>query len=196
MQTTSQAVPAEVLSWLTANAATSDFAGSLQSQWLRKGSLSEKQIAAVQNSIVKNAARANRLANAQTVDVREIEARFEYAKAKQIKTPMLRLSVYKFKAASMNGNNAGAIWVVHTQQQDQYGKDLYLGKIKDGKFLPSNACTPDMEDDIIKVAANPAEAARAYGQRTGNCCVCGRLLTKDESINKMIGPICAERYGF
>jgi SWI/SNF-related matrix-associated actin-dependent regulator 1 of chromatin subfamily A len=38
--------------------------------------------------------------------------------------------------------------------------------------------------------ANPAAAARLYGQRTGTCCCCGAELTNARSIELGIGPIC------
>jgi len=37
------------------------------------------------------------------------------------------------------------------------------------------------------------EDAKAYGALYGVCCVCGRTLTNDESIEAGIGPICAGR---
>jgi hypothetical protein len=185
----------QVLAWLAAKAPTNEFAASLNSWWLRKGALSEKQVAAVERIIARDAEMAQRLADAPTVDIKEIEDRFAYAKLKGVSRPMLRLGVYKFKPAAANGNNAGAIWVTEAEKNLD-GEARYLGKIKDGKFHPSRDCTREDEADILEVAANPAAAARAYGQRTGNCCACGRLLTAEESINKMIGPICAGRYGF
>jgi hypothetical protein len=39
-----------------------------------------------------------------------------------------------------------------------------------------------------------AEAA-AFGQKFGICAICGRLLTKTESIERGIGPICAGKVG-
>lgn len=185
------AVNPQVLNWLSTNAATNSFAASLHSFWLRKATLSEKQIAAVENILVRNKQQAERKANAPVVNIKEIEDRFAYAKAKGVARPMLRLSVYKFKPASMNGNNAGAIWVTEAESDGRY-----LGKIKDGQFFGSRDCTAEDEANILAVAADPAAAAKAYGIRTGNCCVCGRLLTKEESIDRMIGPVCAGRYGF
>jgi len=35
------------------------------------------------------------------------------------------------------------------------------------------------------------EQAKHYGQVTGTCCQCGRKLTKEESIEAGIGPVCA-----
>lgn len=38
-----------------------------------------------------------------------------------------------------------------------------------------------------------AEAA-AYGRRTGRCCVCGRTLTNETSVQAGIGPVCSRRF--
>jgi hypothetical protein len=46
------------------------------------------------------------------------------------------------------------------------------------------------------VAADPEQAAVAYGKRFGQCSVCARELTNEDSINRGIGPICAERFGW
>lgn len=185
------AVSPAITAWLQANAQTNSFAYSLQRQLVQRGNLSDKQIAAVENAIVRHAQQLERAQNAPVVNIKEIEDRFEYAKNKGVARPMLRLGVYKFKPASPNGNNAGAIWVTEAESDGRY-----LGKIKDGKFFASRDCDAETEAAVLEVAANPAEAAKAYGRRTGNCCVCGRTLTVDESIDRMIGPICAARYGF
>ena len=37
------------------------------------------------------------------------------------------------------------------------------------------------------------EDAKKFGALYGSCCVCGRVLTKEESIEAGIGPICASR---
>lgn len=38
------------------------------------------------------------------------------------------------------------------------------------------------------------EQAKEYGRRTGVCCQCGRELSKPESIEAGIGPVCAGRF--
>lgn len=187
MQASAPAVNPAVLEWLSANAATNEFAASLNSWWLRKGALSEKQVAAVERIIERN---AKQQSDAPVVNIKEIEDRFAYAQLRGVTRPMLRLGAFKFKPASAMSNNYGAIYV--TAEAD----GLYLGKIKGGKLFASRECTAEVEAEIVAVAADPAAAAKAYGIRTGNCCVCGRLLTNEESIDRMIGPICASRYGF
>lgn len=49
---------------------------------------------------------------------------------------------------------------------------------------------------LMKIAANPAEAAANYGLHIGKCGICGRTLTNDESRERGIGPICAGKWGW
>lgn len=56
--------------------------------------------------------------------------------------------------------------------------------------------TPQVEQDILACAADPLNAAIAYGKRYGKCSVCARTLTDPESIDRGIGPVCAERFGW
>lgn len=52
-------------------------------------------------------------------------------------------------------------------------------------------------DKILElIAADPAAASLAYGRELGHCGVCGRTLTHPESIDRGIGPICAEKMGW
>lgn len=182
-----------VFQWIIDKQLSNSFAASLLLQVRSKGTLSEKQIATVKTIISRDEAQAAK--PRPTVDTRALEQTFAYAKARGINQPKLRLDDFLFKVASAIGNNSGAIWVTMAQK-DQFGERLYLGKIKDGLFQLSRDCTPELADRIAVCASNPSEAAKAYGRRTGCCCVCGRELTRNESIDAMIGPICAEKYGF
>lgn len=47
---------------------------------------------------------------------------------------------------------------------------------------------------LAKIAADPKEAAMAYGRELGVCGVCNRTLTNPESISAGIGPVCASRF--
>lgn len=38
------------------------------------------------------------------------------------------------------------------------------------------------------------EEAEEFGRRTGTCCVCGRTLTNQDSIEAGIGPICSSKF--
>lgn len=170
--------------WLSANAKSFDFAHSL-TVWLGKhGSLTEKQLAAVQKcmSKAKPAPQA-----AQEVDVEAIEYAFEKAVSKGIKRPKLRLGSLVFSPAPATGKNAGAIYVV--------GKNkVYLGKVQQGAFKASFECTPEMADRVVQCASDPHAAAVAYGKKYGQCAVCGRTLTDAKSVELGIGPICKEAF--
>jgi len=72
----------------------------------------------------------------------------------------------------------------------------YEGKILDGSFQPGRRADAATGDKLKVIAENPLEAAIRHGQRTGRCACCGRELTKHSSIDRGIGPICAEKWGF
>jgi hypothetical protein len=40
------------------------------------------------------------------------------------------------------------------------------------------------------------EQAAKFGKKTGNCCICSKVLTKKESIRDGIGPICKGKMGW
>ena len=48
---------------------------------------------------------------------------------------------------------------------------------------------------VLKFVADPAEAAKVYGQETGICCVCNATL-KSKWRLRGIGPVCAEKMGW
>jgi hypothetical protein len=67
---------------------------------------------------------------------------------------------------------------------------------KDGTEFLTRECSDELAAKVVEVASNPHEAAKAYGERTGNCSVCGRTLRKHASIDAKIGPICTQKYGW
>ena len=74
--------------------------------------------------------------------------------------------------------------------------DPYYGKVVDGLWHPARDATPEVTAALVALAADPLAEAVAYGRRTGNCAACGRELTVKESIDRGIGPICFEKWGF
>lgn len=182
----------DAYAWLLANVDKFEFATSLWNALRKYGSLTENQLAAVNRCIDKDTARkterAERVASAPAISCERIEQAFASAKSKGIKRPALRLAEFTFKPAGENSKNAGAIYVTA-------GND-YLGKVVGGKFLRVRECTEATEAQILEVAANPEAAAVAYGKRTGYCSCCGRTLTNGESIDRGIGPICADKFGW
>ena len=178
------AISPEQHAWLVANAPGSDFLTSLHQQFRNKGYLSPKQVACIDrgmNPPPKPAAPAT-----IPVPTAKVEEIFSYAKVRGIKQPQMRLGDYHLKTASAFSANAGSIYVTIGE--------AYLGKIANGEWKPTLAGVPHAQA-LATLLADPRMAAIAYGERTGNCAICGRLLTAEESIIRTIGPICAERYG-
>jgi len=90
---------------------------------------------------------------------------------------------------------AGRVYVLnpHNIVEGNYGpQPEYMGWIE--------ATRTNIRDEAIiqalqSLAQDVPGAAKLYGQETGNCGCCGRELTVRESIERGIGPICAERFG-
>ena len=199
----SAATASSAQAWAAANPAAyewlsntrGDFAASLSQALTKYGSLTEKQLAAVLKcaaaDLDRKAAAEQRAAAAPELDISRIELTFQTAKDKGIKRPKLRLDTFTFSPAPDSGKNAGAIYV---KAKDEDG--TYLGKIMQGRFLASRDCAADQQAAVIAAASDPAAAAIAYGRRFGACSICGRELTVGESIDRGIGPICADKFGF
>jgi hypothetical protein len=171
------------IKWIIANASKNDFARSLDEQLIRTGNLTEKQVAAVTRQLNRPAA-----ATIEVGSVAAMQGAFATAIENGLKRPKMRLSGFVLKLAPATGRNKGAIYVTSS--------DEYLGKIADGAFTPARDCPADKQAEIVAICADPLAAAVAYGRKTGECACCGRELTDPESIERGIGPICAEKYGF
>jgi uncharacterized protein DUF6011 len=200
--------PAES-AWLAARAPRSDFARSLQDAVAKYGSLTDNQLAAVQRSIAKDAVRdaeraqerAERAASAPAVEITKIADAFAAAKGRGLKFPRLRLGDFVFTLAGERSKRPGSINVAHATRRefDRFTgaeKRQYLGNIAEGKFTRGFKCEPTEAAEIAQVCADPEAAAVAYGRRFGQCACCGKELTNHESIERGIGPICAEKYGW
>jgi hypothetical protein len=173
--------------WIIRNAATDDFARSLDKRLRETGDLTDNMIGAVARILARNA-------SAVAIDaagVERIVTSFTNAAESGLKRPKMFLGDFTF-ALAMSGRNKGAIWV--TEGYERGGK--YLGKVADAKFTASDACTAEQRAAVLDACADPKKAAQAFGQETGRCSCCGRELTDPESIANSIGPICAGRYGF
>jgi hypothetical protein len=74
-----------------------------------------------------------------------------------------------------------------------FGSGYYGSFERDGTFRPTKQCTPEMIAKLQDVEARGIEAVKEIGRLTGICCVCGRTLTNEGSIEDGIGPVCAGR---
>jgi hypothetical protein len=68
-----------------------------------------------------------------------------------------------------------------------------FGVIENG-MLRDMRCTPAMIETLKDIEARGLEAVQEIGRATGVCCVCGRTLTNQSSIEAGIGPICASGF--
>jgi len=86
-------------------------------------------------------------------------------------------------------SQSGAICLV----SPKYGFGFYGTFREDGSFRRNAACTDEMVRRLQDVEARGLEAVKEIGRLTGICCVCGRTLTNEASIEDGIGPVCAGR---
>lgn len=169
----------ELTSW-------NSFAASLVEQFNKRGSLSEKQTGAAVAMLMKVKANQAARAEAPTVDLSNVVAMFNKAH-EAIKTPKFRFEDLVVSRAPDSGANAGALYVKVDGE--------YAGKVKEGKWFDLRTAPQDTLSKLQQIAESPLGSAVAYGRKTGTCACCGRELTKHESIDRGIGPICAERFG-
>jgi len=68
-----------------------------------------------------------------------------------------------------------------------------------GKIWDVDAATwiyfPGLAREVRNLTPLTLEEAEAFGRETGNCAICGRTLTRDDSIARGIGPVCAGKVG-
>jgi len=155
------------------------------------GTLTDNQLAAVRKCMARDKERQTARAAEQaapTVDTGALKAAFNRATSKGLRYPRITIGNIVLKPAPATGKNPGAIYVTDN--------GTYLGRIDGGKFFRTRDCTDAQGAQVLAFAQDPAAAAKAYGIRTGVCCVCNATLTNAESIARGVGPICAEKFGF
>lgn len=172
------------------------FAASLVDSFNKYGSLTEKQISAAQKMLAKVAeGRAKRAAEKNekqvSVDLTPIRMMFEAAVASGRKKPTYRAEGLIISRAPDHGRNAGSLYVKTDDSRE------YQGKIgEDNVYRPVGSAEASTAQALQVIAENPSDAAIRYGRKTGNCAICGRELTAAESVERGIGPICADNFGF
>jgi hypothetical protein len=188
--------------WMTSNNARgNEFAKSLCEALYKYGSLTEKQLAAVERNLAKMAERkAEREAAAPAVDATKIEKAFAIAREKAARpgqlgtfTKPLSLTSPDNITLSFQPGSIGSQWEGMLFAKCDNKK---LGSIKDGKFMRRFECTDAEEAAVIACASDPETAVVAYAKAFSRCGVCGQRLLNDVSIARGIGPICAEKFGW
>lgn len=167
----------------------------------RWGMWTDAQLAAVQKCMARDAERktANDAKRSVAIDIGAIERAFATARERASRPGMegvwlkpLKLRAHEmdltFQAGSEGSQWEGMIFVKHG--------DKKLGSVKDGVFKKRFECTDGESLAVLLACEDPGTAARAFGKAWRTCCVCGRTLLNDGSIEAGIGPICAENFGF
>ena len=181
--------------WLVA-ATWSEFYQDLLGKARKYGELSEKQLACIvkgyakqqERDAARNAARAEREANAPVIDLTRIRELFDSAQSNGLKKPALVVNGLRVSLAPANGRNAGHLYVKDSGD--------YAGKISpEGKFFAIREARAEIAQELQALAADPLAALTAHGHQTGQCSCCNRLLTNAESVRLGIGPVCRARWG-
>jgi len=181
---------AELCEYLESVVSWNSFARSLLSDINDRGSLTDNQLSAAIKMKIKADEKKNKPAEKKpTIDLTTIHSLFNTARFNGLKKPKLRIAAITLSLAPSHGANAGCIYVKSDGE--------YQGKLTQaGQFYAIRGASPTVAADLQALAGNPLDQAVAYGKRTGNCACCGRELTKHESIERGIGPVCAAKWGF
>ena len=86
---------------------------------------------------------------------------------------------------------------------------VQVDRPEDGRWAGYTFVTRQLADEFVRVsrqqaatildaiqAAGPAEASKRYGREIGECGVCHRTLTNEDSRAAGIGPVCAAKTGW
>ncbi len=180
----------EIASWLASNG--SDFARSLSASLDKFGSLTDGQANAVLNSIARDKARAEeqaqRVASAPVAQIEKLRAAFDSALANKLRFPKVRIEGFEFTLAGASSKWFGSIYAKLDGE--------YIGRVTDGRFVSTRACSESVSARVLEIMADPAKAAKTHGLKTGTCSCCGRELTNQQSVELGIGPICAGKFGW
>lgn len=158
----------------------SDFAMSLASK--SHNVLSEKQGAWV-HKIVADAVQPK---ECEKIELRRVTALLLLARENGIKWPKLRT-----RSLMVRFRKDGDLCVVSSDRETYFG----VLSTKDGVLSLRRPMSQELQAELLAMNTDPVEAARLYGQITGNCCFCGHVLTHHDSIELGYGPVCAENWG-
>lgn len=131
-----------------------------------------------------------------TVDLSRLFALLREARSHGLKRAFMLATGGPFSPMRLSLSKDGEAVYVKAQESA-----LYLGAVRDGRFLASREAMLDAEakagviDALSAFAADPVGQAALYGHQTGHCCFCARELTDKRSVAVGYGPICAEHFG-
>ena len=72
----------------------------------------------------------------------------------------------------------------------------YIGSVRpDGKVVGALATAIPLQQHLLRIAQNPAAAAKEYAALMCRCSFCSQPLTDAGSVEVGYGPICAKHWG-
>lgn len=167
----------------------SSFAQDLAAKFNR---LSEKQYAWAHKLAVDNT-QPQKVDNTQPSQFEALFNAFEAAKRKGAKRLTLR-----FEGVNVKPNrDLTSLWITSQTETEvgNYGvQPKYLGKVTRNRM--DSRLPDDVKEVILSASSDPLTAAIRYGKVSGECSCCGRELTDPQSIERGIGPICADKFGW
>lgn len=185
------------------------FAGSMLSQFGKKGDLSPKQWPWVLKLTERVTAPAPAPQAVELGDFKGVFDLVEKAKAK-IKRPKIHLQTkggapVLLKQAGSKSRNAGMLYVTDGggfYDGTYYGKISADGAVEISRKAEGSSELDDVLDVLRELQANPAEVATRHGRLTGHCCFCGLHLggeglskTGEKSKAAGFGETCAKNFG-
>ena len=187
-----QASHPAALTWIQAAAGRgNDFAQSLLSSLRHYGSLTERQLAAVERIVAQDAERAA---------ARAADAQAPAARPAALPMPRTLGAVAQFARVTV-----GDVSVVKKNDEELWwlksgdtlvGRLTAEGAVLFGKRIrDAGLASTAIQAALEALEADPVAAIRAHGLATGSCGCCGRELTDPTSIALGIGPICAAKLG-
>lgn len=179
----------DVRDWIIPKcAAGNSWAQSMYQGGLKYSALTDNMVAAIRKAIADDEDRMEQAKTGIQLVTAPITDAFNAAVKSGLKKPTLTIGILQISRAPDTGKNPGMLYIKSNGQ--------YIGKVTpDGQFLKSFACSATDVERLQDLGANFLEEAVAHGKRTGHCACCNRLLVDPVSVERGIGPICADKWG-
>lgn len=154
----------------------SDFAQSLADFFDRKGYLTDKQVAAATS--MRDKVEANARAKAAT------EGEGDFWETVKANIPAGRYAVD-------NGEGATAFYRIDRPTEGKWAGYVFIKVMASDDLYPVRGAAA--RKAFAKILEDPRAAAIRYGIEIGECSMCGRTLTDEDSRAAGIGPVCARK---
>lgn len=178
-----------------------EFAGSMISQYGRKGKLSDKQWYWVKR-LIERAQKKSSPPKTQAVgDFSGVAELFDTAKQNGLKYPKIRLQMPDGTpiALQMAGPKSKYYGSIMITDGGPYGARRYFGRVTVQGQWEETSYKPNKIQGLVgllkMLALEPAKTVAHFGRMTGNCSFCMSQLTDERSTDVGYGPRCASKWG-